>query len=75
MMKSKIKQNNIDKIECTHFEKIKVCAFIFAVFKKAIDCIIIERPLNDKIPEAKMIAEFSLEIDKIFEPRVTSKMP
>ena len=74
-MTSNIAQNIIDKIICTHFEKIKLCAFILASFKNAIDCIIIDSPLNDKIPDAKTIERVDVDVDKIFDPRVTSKIP
>ena len=40
-------QINKDRINCTHFVNIKVCVFIFAVFKNDKDCIIIEIPLNE----------------------------
>ena len=41
---------NIETIPSTHFDKMKLCAFIFAVFKNDIDCIMIEIPLNEISP-------------------------
>ena len=67
-MKTKIKQNNIEKHECTHFEKMKLCAFIFADFKNDIDCMMIESPLNDKIPEVIIIEPFVMLDERIFAP-------
>ena len=74
MMMNK-KHNIIENKLCTHFEKTKLCAFIFESFKKAIDCIIIENPLNDKIPEVKIIDILLGKIESVFAPRVTSKIP
>ena len=54
---------------------MKLCAFIFAVFRNAIDCIIIERPLKDNIPDVIIIELFVILKDSVFAPRVTSKMP
>lgn len=65
----------IEKTQCTHFEKMKLCAFILASFKNAIDCIIIESPLKDTIPVARMSDDCVGEIDKTLAPLVTSKMP
>ena len=68
------KQINIDKIICTHFDKTKLCAFIFAVFKKDKDCIIIEIPLKEisaQIAEALV----SCNMESSFAPRVTSMIP
>ena len=74
-MKTKIRQKNMEIIICTHFAKMKLCAFIFAVFRNAIDCIIIERPLKDNIPDVIIIELFVMFKDSVFAPRVTSKMP
>ena len=53
-----------------------MCVFIFVVFKKFIDCIIIEIPLNDKIAEHNEIDrdETGSKLSS-FVPRVTSKNP
>ena len=74
-MKIKIEHKNIDVKQCTHFDKTKLCAFIFADFKKAIDCIIIDSPLKDKIPVVIIIELFVIFKESIFAPRVTSKSP
>ena len=66
---------NIDNTQCTHFEKTKLCAFILASFKNVIDCMMIEIPLKDTIPEARIKDDFCGKIDRIFEPLVTSKSP
>lgn len=64
----------IDKIVSTHFDKMKLCAFIFAVFKKESDCIIIEIPLNEISPQ--MIGMFGgVKLDNSFAPLVTSSVP
>ena len=47
------KQINIDKIICTHFDKIKLCAFIFAVFKNDSIWQLIEMPEKEIIPQHK----------------------
>ena len=65
-----------DKIECTHFVKTKLCAFIFAFCKNAIDCKIIDIPLNDNIPEHSEIERFEIGmIESSFAPLVTSTIP
>ena len=65
-----------EKIECTHFVKTKLCAFIFAFCKKAIDCKIIDMPLKDKIAEQREIERFDAGInDNSFAPLVTSIIP
>ena len=64
----------IDKIVSTHFDKMKLCAFIFAVFKNESDCIIIEIPLNEISPQ--MIGMFGgVKFDNSFAPLVTSSVP
>ena len=64
----------IDKIVSTHFDKMKLCAFIFAVFKKESDCIIIEIPLNEISPQ--IIGMFGGDkFDNSFAPLVTSSVP
>ena len=64
----------IDKTISTHFDKMKLCAFIFACFKNESDCIIIEIPLNEMSPQmAEMVGEDWDESS--FAPRVTSKIP
>ena len=54
---------------------MKLCAFILASFKNAIDCIMIESPLNDKIPDVIIIELFEIFDESVFAPRVTSKIP
>ncbi len=67
-------QINIDKMHCTHFEIIKLCAFILAFFKKDKDCIIIEIPLKEISPQIIGAVEVDIK-ESSFEPLVTSKMP
>ena len=43
--------------------------------KNAIDCMMIESPLNDKIPEVIIIEPFVMSCERIFAPCVTSKIP
>lgn len=69
------KHNIIDKTQCTHFEIAKLCAFIFAIFKNERDCIIIENPLNESIPEVKTMEILFGENESVFEPLVTSNIP
>ena len=64
----------IEKIISTHFDKMKLCAFIFAVFKNESDCIIIEIPLKEISPQiAGMFGVFKSESS--FTPLVTSIKP
>ena len=70
-----IKHKNIVNMECTHFEKIKVCVFIFASFKNAIDWVIIEMPLKEIIPEVKTIDSVEIFSDNVLAPLVTSNIP
>ena len=69
------KHKNIENIQCTHFDIIKVCAFIFALFKNDIDCIIIDIPLKETMPVARISDEGVADSDKIFAPLVTSSKP
>lgn len=75
MIASNKKHIIIDKIKCTLFVSIKKCVFIFAVFKKAIDCIIIDNPLKDNKPVANIMALVDFVIDNVLQPRVTSTKP
>ena len=75
MMMSKPAQNIIETIICTHFESIKVCAFILASFKNASDCIKIDIPLNEMIPDVKIKDAGYAKADNVFAPLVTSTMP
>jgi len=54
---------------------MKLCIFIFVSFKNAIDCIIIDTPLNDTSPEiiGKSLSENMLESS--FAPLVISTSP
>ena len=72
---SRIVQNIIETIICTHFEKIKVCAFILASFKNASDCIKIDIPLNEMIPDVIIKDVEVFKADNIFAPLVTSTTP
>ena len=64
----------IERMHCTHFEIIKLCAFILAFFRKDIDCIIIEIPLNEMSPQ--IIGALELDINESsFAPLVTSRIP
>ena len=54
---------------------MKVCAFILVSFKNAIDCIMIDSPLKDKIPEVSAREVLLGIIESSFAPLVTSKMP
>ena len=74
-MKINNPQQIIDNNKCTLFMKMKKCVFIFAVFKNAIDWKIIESPLNDKIPVTTATDVESLKTERVFAPRVTSKIP
>ena len=56
-------------------KRVKVYAFILASFKHAIDCIRIEIPLKDNIPEVNTTGNIPFAEDSVFAPRVTSKMP
>ena len=69
------KQTNIETIICAIFEKTKLHIFIFVVFKKAIDCMIIDNPLNDKIPEQIEIERGEIVDESSLHPRVTSIKP
>ena len=69
-----ILQIKIDKIPSTHFEKMKLCAFIFAVFKNESDCMIIDIPLNETSPQI-IGAQEEPNFESSFAPRVTSKIP
>ena len=75
MMKTNIKHIKIDKTECTHFDKKKLCAFILQVFKNAIDCMMIDIPLNDNIPEHSAIDVGVIDKESSLAPLVTSIMP
>ena len=75
MIKHRHKQIKIEIIKCVTLKKTKLRIFIFACFKNAIDCIIIEIPLNDKIPEHKQIDAMLVFCESIFAPLVTSKSP
>lgn len=74
-MKINNPQQNIDNNKCTLFMKMKKCVFIFAVFKKAIDWVMIEMPENDSMPDANIMFCVVGERDNIFVPRVTSSSP
>ena len=54
---------------------MKVCVFIFAVFKKDIICRLIEIPEKEIIPEHSEIDIGETTFESSFAPRVTSKMP
>ena len=72
--KINVLQIKYDKIPSTHFDKMKLCAFIFAVFKNERDCIIIDIPLNEI--KKQMAGTLGVINDDIsFEPLVTSKIP
>ena len=75
MMTKNRAQIIIETTQCTHFAKIKLCAFILASFKNAIDCIMIDSPLKDTIPVARIKDDEDGKTDKIFAPLVTSKTP
>lgn len=63
-----------DKTPSTHFERIKLCAFIFAVLRNDNDCITIDIPLKDI--SAQIAGVFGITVlDNSFAPRVTSTMP
>ena len=67
-------QINIEIIPSTHFEKMKLCAFILAVFKNDNDCMMIDIPLNEIIPQMAGAVDVEI-IDSSLAPRVTSKIP
>ena len=69
------KQINIDKIICTHFDKTKLCAFIFAVFKNASIWQFMDIPENETIPQQSATDKEVRDSDNSLAPRVTSKMP
>lgn len=73
--KHKHKQIKIEKIICITLAQTKLCIFIFACFRNTIDCIIIEIPLKDKIPEQAQIETILLLAERVFAPLVTSKIP
>ena len=73
MMKNSL-HRKIEMIACTHFEKIKLRAFIFAVLKNANDCIIIDMPLNEIKPQISGKLEFC-KTDNSLTPCVTSTIP
>ena len=74
MKKSKSLHIKNEIIACTHFDKMKVCAFILAVFRKASDCMMIEIPLNEI--KAVMAWMFGLgSKENAFAPCVTSIIP
>ena len=74
-MMSNIRQMKIDNNACTHLKNMKVRVFIFAVFKKALDCKIIEKPLHEMIPEHIAMLVGETESESSFAPRVTSMIP
>lgn len=59
---------------CTHFEKMKVCVFILACFKKDNDCIIIDIPLNEISPQINAMLGLN-ESERFLMPCVTSIKP
>ena len=69
------KHKAIEIILCTHLKKIKVCALIFAFFKKFIDWKIIEKPLSEISPDEKMTEIGSQNWERFLTPLVTSKIP
>ena len=73
MMTNKL-QIKIDKIPSTHFDNMKLCAFILANFKNESDCMMIEIPLNETSPQITDVLERP-KIESSFAPRVTSKIP
>ena len=67
-------QIKIERINCTHFDITKLCVFIFADFKNAKDCIIIEIPLKEISAQIAKMFGF-IEFESSFAPRVTSTIP
>ena len=74
-MISSNKQINIEKIICTSLEKINECIFILQFFKNSIDCIIIDNPLNEIMPQHKAIDDKFEFNENSLQPRVTSNNP
>ena len=69
-----IKQNNEFKTALSNFESKNGAVFIFAFFKYATDCIIIESPLAPQI-KAQSGKQTPPNKDKVFNPCVHSKSP
>ena len=57
----KIKHKKIDKIICTNLVNTNECIFIFVVFKNDIDCMMIDNPLNEIMPEQSAIEIFDAD--------------
>ena len=72
---NKNKHTNEDNVICTAFVNTKECIFIFVFLKNAIDCIIIEIPLNEIMPEHSAIDRLFEDAANDLHPRVTSKSP
>ena len=64
-----------ETIRCTVFVKMKLCIFIFASFKKAIDWKMIDSPLKEIKPAQIEIDSIVLNEDNSLQPLVISNNP
>ena len=62
-------------IECISLNFINQCIFILVFFKNDIDCMIIDSPLNEIMPEVRAIEIVEISLENDLQPLVTSRKP